>query len=506
MNRSRLNKVSRNLMWHVIYEVIIIVFGFAIPKLIIDVYGSEINGLSSTISQTVILVTLLQSGITTTSVYRLYKPVNECDKKAITETLYSVDRAFKRIGIAVISIGIFASLIIVFSINSEQLEPWHIYMACLLFFIKTTLDICFCQKCKVLFTARQDNYILSISQLIDQVVYYGLQLIVIFLRLNFLFMYFTLVTGCFGKLLFLTIVYRRNYEQYRYTGPEEIKNVKIGGMKYATINEVSHTLVASTIPIAISFFCGLAYTSVFSVYIMVFNALVIVSKAIYSSFSSSYGSMTAEGNISHTNEVFEIFLFCFMMLTTWLFSTAAYLYLPFINLYVGGATDAVYVDVAMMIAITIYGCFYSFRIPYNLTVSANGIFKETYLQPLVSAIVTIAISFVITRFNYVLALVGPTIFYAMNTFYQHFIIPKYVKGFINEHFWKHFLVSAISVTIFILMAVFLPFNAPNFFIWVGFAVLTGVVNLVIVICLSFILDRKSMMNSIGYFRIRLLKR
>lgn len=495
---SRLNKVTKNMTFHLLYEAIIVVLGFLVPRFIIQYYGSEVNGLSSTISQTVKLVTLLQAGIATAATYSLYKPVNNHDNQEISMILASTKKTFRKIGIAVLCLGFFVSLALAFFINGE-LGPLSIYIACFLFFIKTSLDLYVTQSYRVFLTACQNNYLLSISYTIEHVIYYGLTLAVIFLRMDFIFMYVVLLFGCILKVVYLTLVFRRQYEPYRVEIPKGTELPKIDGMQYATYNEISHSVVVASIPVIISLSCGLTEASIYSVYMMIFNLLVILSKSVYSSFASSYGSVTATGDKEHINNVFEIFQYCFFALTAWMFMCASVLMLSFVGLYTQDIADSNYINSELMVLTTIYGCFYSFRIPYNLTVSANGVFKETFKQPVISAIIAIVLSIAITRFNFVYALWGPILFYITNTFYQHFKLQRCVKGFICRHFYRHFAVAVIGVGAAIAFAICVGIKANGYISWALSVLLVAVASAVILLALSFLLDRKSITKSMQYF-------
>lgn len=502
LKKSKLSIIRRNISWHLIYQLVIVVLGFIIPKLIIEIYGSEANGLSSTISQTVSLVALLQAGISTAATYSLYKPITNANKEDISSILAAVKRTFRRVGCIVFVLGFIVSSALVFSIHS-QIKPVFIYLACFLFFTKTSLDLYFSQHIRVFLMACQENYLISVSFLIEHVIYYSLTLIIIYFHVDFVLMYFALLLGCLCKIVFLYLVFEKLYRPYYIGTTPPARNIQNINMRYATINEISHSLVTATIPVIISISCGLAYSSIYSVYAMVFNLLVILSRTIYSSFSSSYGLMTAEGDYAKINYVFEIFQFCFFAFTTWIYMCAAYLFLPFVSIYTSNIRDMVYVDNLMMVMIVVYGCFYSYRIPYNITVSANGVFKATYLQPFITAIITILGSLLVTQFNYTFALIGPIVFYMINTFYQHFTLKKCIASFENNHFWKHIFVSVTCVAVSILFALLFPISCSGYIQWGSDAVATGLASLILLLIMLILFDRKSMLKTMVYFKKRL---
>jgi O-antigen/teichoic acid export membrane protein len=503
MHESKFNKVTRNLSFHLGYEIVIVFLGFIIPRLVISVYGSEVNGLTSTMTQTVQLVSLLQAGIATATIYLLYKPVNEYNKTEIAKILASVEKTFRRIGFIVLALGLIVSLFLAHSIKSE-LSVLSIYIACILFFVKTSIDIILTQVLRVFLTATQNNYLLSISYTIEHVAYYSLTILIALLQLHFTLMYASLLLGCVLKICFLKFAFKKRYEPYRITLPKNSVLPKIKGMQYATYNEVAHSVVVASIPIIITIYCGLIKTSIYAIYLMIFNVLVVFSKSIYSSFSSSYGSVTATGDVERISRVFEIFQYSFFALTTWMYMCASILMFPFITIYTKGFTDGNYINVLLKIFIIIFGCFYSYRIPYNLTVSANGLFKETYLQPVITAVSTLVLSITITRYNFVYALVGPIIFYAVNTFYQYYKISKLKSRLNFNHLWNHLAVSMLCVGGALLFAIFVGLKTDSYLQWVLIALCVAGVCATIIVVASLLFDRKSFLISVKYFKEKLL--
>lgn len=71
----------KNIMMAVISQIIGVALAIMIPRLVITGYGSEVNGLLSTIGNIYTYLALIETGIGTVAVQALYKPVVEDDKK-----------------------------------------------------------------------------------------------------------------------------------------------------------------------------------------------------------------------------------------------------------------------------------------------------------------------------------------------------------------------------------------------------------------------------------------
>ena len=507
MGNTRLRKTTRNIFWQFAYQLLTLTLGVILPRYIIKVYGSDVNGLTSTIKHVLTLVTIVQAGLATSATYLLYKPLEEKDRIKIASLLYSIKKWYRVIAIIVACLGLAASIILSFAVNGE-IAAKYIFIASFITCIDSALSIYFTATCNVFLNAKQDRYINSIVLLITGTLSYAIQIVILLVKPHFLFLYFNNFLICVLNIIILSIVFKKQYSPYDLNPEEkkEIKKVPVPGVTFAAINEASHAAVYGIMTVAVSVMSDLKAASVLSVYMMVINLISTVSNVFYTSFVSSYGSMVAEGDMNKINTVFQIFQFSFFLLTTFLFMCTSYLLIPFIRIYTRDATDANYINELLAILLIVYGLFYAYRIPYNNTISVIGKFKETYLQPLICAIIAIGLMFGLTIINYSLVVVGPIFFYVVNTFYQHFFIKKNFEGFDNNHFWRHFLVSILCVSLAIVAYFIYPITPSSFLRWALCGCVVAVISLIVLFVAIVLIDRKSFLLSFNYFKNRLFKK
>ena len=89
-------KLVRNILTGFVGQFIIIILGLIIPRLFIDSYGSDVNGLISTIAQIFTYMALLEAGIGAASQNALYKPLREDNKTEISEIISVTKEYFKK--------------------------------------------------------------------------------------------------------------------------------------------------------------------------------------------------------------------------------------------------------------------------------------------------------------------------------------------------------------------------------------------------------------------------
>ena len=85
----RSKKAVYNIISTLILQIITIIYGFIVPKIIITSFGSNVNGLVSSITQFLAYITLLESGVGPVIKASLYKPLANKDKQEISNKICS---------------------------------------------------------------------------------------------------------------------------------------------------------------------------------------------------------------------------------------------------------------------------------------------------------------------------------------------------------------------------------------------------------------------------------
>ena len=123
-------KTVNNIIYGFGTKMLTMILGILIPRLFIVSYGSETNGLLSTITQIFTYLALLQAGIGTATVNALYKPLDNNEWKQINEVFSQARSYFRRVAV------VYAFAVIAFSIvyatiartNLSRLEIFGIIM------------------------------------------------------------------------------------------------------------------------------------------------------------------------------------------------------------------------------------------------------------------------------------------------------------------------------------------------------------------------------------------
>lgn len=499
----RSEKVLKSSIWQLIYQVTIMLLGFFVPRFVILTYGSEINGLQSTIVQMLNIIALMNAGAITASVYELYKPFASNDIESIKATLSNSVKYFLYVGIAFFFIMVILAFVVSGTLD-YSLEQYEIIIAFFILGLKSTIDIMFTSKYRIVFAADQKQHLTSIGMLIENVVYYLLLFVILFTKQYFLFMYASLLAGCLIKQFFFELCYKKYYNILKID--YKIKYKRPSNANYAMINEISHTVVTSSIMIIIPYLHGLSSASVYSVYALVNTALVVFSNVLMNSFSPSFGNMIASGDKNGASNIFRNFHCVFSFMNSVLYACSAFLIISFVKIYTKGSSDVDYISNSLGIIICFYGLINTYRIPFNILVSTNGLFKETWKQPPISAVLSIVISFMLGIIDFSFVLLGPLFFYLSNFIYQfHYMKTHNIENGIDRVLVEN-AISLFLVSLAMIISRILNLNFESIFSWIIFAVISFAICFVIAVFLYFIFDKKTLTDSSKYLYTAFISR
>ncbi len=495
MDKSHL--VIKNSVWDILYYGVIIILGFFVPKYIVQYYGSEVNGLTSSITQILNVIMLLQAGAVTASIYSLYEPIANNNIEQINIKYSSSVNYFKKISFIFLVLMIIGAVFTSLYIKSG-LSRRDVFIAFLILGIKSFFDLYYTSKFSVLFTAHQKKYVLSIALMIEHIIYYSLVFVTILFKWNYLFLFISMFVGCLVKILILLTIKKKDYNHIKEIKQQQSSSL-IPGKNYALVNEISHSLTTTSIAIIISFLYGLQQTSVYSVYMLVYSAINLVLISIASSFGPSFAILYASGDREGASRVFGIFSSIFDIFSTVLLISAYSLILPFIEIYIGANSDYNYFNPTLALFCTLMCIFYAYRLPFNILVSACGFFKETWLQPSISAFVSILVSLVAGKIDYSYVILGPLSFYLTNYLYQYFRLKKLLPDIISKKTFLHLFTTLAGLVIGFLFTNYY-YSDSQLTHWLLMAISVSIIVLVFTVCTNIIIDKRNTYNAFKYLR------
>ena len=137
MNKTK--KFFYNSLSVVILQIVKMAVGFILPRIMLKYYGSEINGLVTSIVQFISYFNLVEAGLGSAAVYALYKPLSTKNKEKISEVVSTAKSFYYKSGILfTILVTILALLYPVFiqDLCLSKIETIFLILILLYFYLK----------------------------------------------------------------------------------------------------------------------------------------------------------------------------------------------------------------------------------------------------------------------------------------------------------------------------------------------------------------------------------
>ena len=107
------SRIKNNLVSSLVYQFVLITLSFLLPRLYLENFGSEVNGVLSTIKQIFTYMCLLEAGVGLATTSALYKRVGERDYKGASSVLSATNTYYIKTGIIYLVIVLIVSGIII---------------------------------------------------------------------------------------------------------------------------------------------------------------------------------------------------------------------------------------------------------------------------------------------------------------------------------------------------------------------------------------------------------
>ena len=112
MNNQKTKNITLiNTIFSLLLQIVTIISGFIIPRLILKTFGSDVNGLVSSLNQFLSYISLIEGGLTGVVLASLYKPLEEKNYNKVSGIVKATNKFFKKLAIIFLVYTLFLSII-----------------------------------------------------------------------------------------------------------------------------------------------------------------------------------------------------------------------------------------------------------------------------------------------------------------------------------------------------------------------------------------------------------
>ncbi len=486
----RKKKLAKNTISSLMFQITTVICGFILPRLMLVAFGSEVNGLVSSIVQFLNIIAFLELGVGSVVQSALYKPLADHDNKSISQIIVSAEKFFRKIAQVLL---IYVIILIIFYpyLSSDNFDRLYTVTLIGAMCISSFAQYYFGVVDRLLLTADQRGYIQYNAQIITIIlntvmcailIKVGASIQIVKLISSFVFL---------ARPVFLRIYVNNHYRINRsitYDG-EPIKQKWNGVAQH-----VAAIILDGTDTMVLTCFSTLSNVSIYSVYHLVVYGVKQLFLSMMNGIQALMGELWAKQELEELNNFFGWVEWIVHTGVVFTFTCTGLLIVPFVSIYTNGITDTNYIQYAFGILITVANAVHCLRLPYNIMILAGGHYKQTQHNYIIASVINVAVSIATVH---LWGLIGVAIGTLCAMLYQTIWMALYdSKQFIKwpfKSFLKQICVDVLTVVAAIVITMPIHLYTISYFAWGIMAIKIVAIMIGVVVVINMLFYKHMMM-------------
>lgn len=390
---GRRKEVLATVISNLVLQAVTAACGFVLPPMVVRAFGSEVNGMVSSIAQFIAYLNIVEAGIGAAAVAAMYRPLAEGDPDGVSGILSATRLFYLRSGVA------FTALVFVLSfayplVVGPQVDRTTSGLMVLVLGITGAAEFFLIGKYRVLLTADRKTYIISLVQIVAVVLNTCVAGTLIKIGFGILTVKLTSALVYLSRYLWISVYVRGHYNWVDFRHAPN--KAAVAQSKNAFVHQVAGLVVFNSPVVLITLFCSLKDASVYTMYAMVFSAVNQMLGAFSNGMQSFFGESLAKGERKRTARLFGLYETLFFTVLAFVYSMSFILIMPFMSVYTKTLTDAEYVQPILGLLFVLAGIANNLRNPAGQVINAAGHFRQTQWRAMAEASINIAASMAFT--------------------------------------------------------------------------------------------------------------
>ena len=381
-------RIVRNIFSQFIYNGVVIVFGLILPRLYLVSFGSDVNGLVSTVKDIFAYLALLEAGIGLNAQYALYKPIACGEKHSINAILAATRHYYLRTGTLYAAITL--ALAVIYPLVMQTTLDYFSVFLIILFYGTPGVITFFAQgKYRPLLEVDGKSYIYGYVYTATFIIGKALTLVLLLFSDSLLLIQASYMVPTFFQVGAMALYVRKKYPWVNWHDTPNLKALSQKGS--VLIHQISQVIFKNTDTVLLSIILGMKYASVYAVYMLFFSNFDKIVQIFVGAVNFRLGQLyhTAKERFLKTYELYEtvLFMMSFMCHTV----LAAFL-LPFLTLYTESVNDITYISTLYVIMFTVVNLMTTLKHPLQQVINIAGKFDATRSHAIIEMVINISVS------------------------------------------------------------------------------------------------------------------
>lgn len=461
-----------NISTDIIGKLVTLIIGIVLPKLYIDSFGSEINGLLSSINNILIYVNLLEAGVGGASIQALYKAIGKNSQRDINGILAATDKFYKKTGCYFFAIVCILAFLYPVCIKSD-ISFFTVSALILLSAIPAAIKYFFQGKYTILLNADNRAYILNTTTMVGNILINIIKIILILLGYSVIVVQISFAFVSIFQMIIIVLYVKRRYPLLNFSVTPNV--LAIDKKKYVMVHSISSTIFANIDILVLTLFTDLKVVSIYTIYNMVFSQINQIAKSVSNGMNASFGQLYYRNREEFIKQ-YQIFAVIYRYFALTLITITGVLILPFMKIYASSFHDANYIDQYLPILFLSSNILDAIRWPEVLATNTTGHFKDTALAAGIETVINLICSVV---FVWVFGIYGVLIGTIIALLYRTIDMIRFVSVHIIEKNYKkevlYVILSWIVSICFTLLSYKIELKANDYIELICVAVKVGVI-------------------------------
>lgn len=494
----RSKKAALNMLSSLLLQIVSILCGLIVPRLIIETFGSEVNGVTASISQFLGYIVLLEAGVGGVVRAALYKPLADRDCNQISGIVRATEQFFRIIAFAFIGYSFAVAVFFPFLVTSV-FNYYFTFSLVMIICASTFIQYYFGAAYQIVLQADQQGYITSTIQVVTTII--NTILILVFIKLGAGIHLVKIGSVCIyiiRPMIINKMVSKKYNLNKKYIPDKRAIQQRWDGLGH----HIAFFLHTNTDIVVLTLFTNIKEVSVYSVYYMIISAVKRLTTIFSSGLEAAFGNMIARKEKDSLDRNFPIFEFLSYGITTILFTTTALSIMPFLSVYTREMTDYNYTRPVFAYLLIAAEAVYCIRIPYHVVVLAAGHFKETrngaFMEALINIILSVAL---VNRIGIEGVAIGTLCAMLFRTIQYANYLSKHILERSIWVFIKRFAISIMTVILIIILYQQIPhFTVHSYAAWILHAIATGIMVSLVTILISIMFYHENLIGLLDLIR------
>lgn len=488
---GRTSKFVLNSASTALLQVVTMVAGFITPRFLLMAYGSDVNGLISSINQFITYFNLVEAGLSSAAVYSLYKPIAENNHGKINRIVTAARNFYIKSGFIFVGLVFILAIVYPWITHTEVLDHQTIFLLVLVLGVNGALEFFTLAKYRALLTADQKTYVISFASIVYTILNTVIVVVMSMLRVNILTLRVVALLSIFARSMILFVYIKLNYKFIRYDAdPDYAAMDKRWSALYL---QIVQTVQNASPAVLITLFSTLKMVSVYSVYNMVMSGINGIMSVFSTGVSAGFGELLVKDDRRAFTKAYRDFEYLYYVMASVVYGVTLATILPFVHVYTHGVTDVEYTNLYFALLFVLNGVFYNLKTPQGMLVIAAGLYKETRIQSTIQAAILL-VGGVILGFKF--GLIGVMAASCLSNLYRCidllFFIPKTVTHLSLGPTFKNMIEMLFMVAAIAIVSHFIFSTWPGSLLtWLLYGACNLVLGLAIVLGFHAVFEHKS---------------